>query len=160
MLSCGAGWVAWPLAARKPHRFQHFIESHAMTARFPIFARCCLLAALAMLAVSPTPVLAVDAAAAKTAVVAAKPKLSTDDCALSPEDAKKADEWKAMTPQQQQARRAERKAEYQKMSPEQKAEVRAKMEKRKQCRLQRQGQTQGQTPRQAPVPAAAPPAVK
>ena len=126
-----------------------------MTARFPIFARCCLLAALAMLAVSPTPVLAVDAAA-KTAVVVAKPKLSAEDCALSPEDAKKADEWKAMTPQQREARRAERKAEYQKMSPEQKAEVRAKMEKRKQCRLQRQGQTPGQ----APVPAAATPAVK
>ncbi len=126
-----------------------------MTARFPIFARCCLLAALAMLAVSPTPVMAVDTAAAKTAVVAAKPKLSTDDCALSPEDAKKADEWKAMTPQQREARRAERKAEYQKMSPEQKAEVRAKMEKRKQCRLQRQGQNPA-----APVPAAATPAVK
>lgn len=147
------GWPGHWLPANRTD-FQPVIESHAMTARFPIFARCCLLAALAMLAVSPTPVMAVDTAAAKTAVVAAKPKLSTDDCALSPEDAKKADEWKAMTPQQREVRRAERKAEYQKMSPEQKAEVRAKMEKRKQCRLQRQGQNP------APVPAAATPAVK
>lgn len=132
-----------------------------MTARPSIIARYCLLAALAMLAVSPTPVMAADSAAAKPAVAAVTPKAAGDDCALSPEDAKKADEWKAMTPQQREARRAERKAEYQKMSPEQKAEVRAKMEKRKQCRLQRQSRLQGQAQTlpakgQAPVTGQAP----
>ena len=140
------------------------VESHAMTAQSSIIVRYPLLMALAILPALSSPVLAVDAAPAKTLVAVAAPKLNADDCALSPEDAKKADEWKAMTPQQREARRAERKAEYQKMSPEQKADVRAKMEKRKQCRMQRQsrlqGQSQGKNQRQAPVtvPAATTPA--